>query len=187
MEITKNQQKKEKLKELIWYICENYNQQLFETKLWKLAFFCDADYFQKYNESITSVPYIKNARGPTPVFNIAKLALAELISDGYITRAENDTYVATKDYKVKYLDNQKIDAINTTCDIYYKLNVKQICTLAHRDPVYLAAENINDILDFSFVAYRDDGAHDDDDSEDIPKVVSFSQKAKDNLFKLASA
>ncbi len=182
---SKTQQKKEKFKELIWYICENYNNQLFETKLWKLTFFCDTDYFQKYQIPLTSVPYIKNQRGPTPTYNLAKQALEELVDDGYITKGENGTYVALKNYDLKHLDNQQIDAVNTTCDKYYKLTVKEICTLAHRDPVYLSAEKQNEILDFSFVSYRDDGSDEEEEDEAVPKLISFSKKAEENLLKLA--
>jgi len=188
MSLSKTQQKKEALKELVWYICRNYNNQLFETKLWKLVFFCDTDHFQKYDVPLTSVPYIKNRRGPTPVYNIAKEALGELVKDKHIMKADNGTYVALKDYELKYIDTRSIDAINTTCDKYYKLTVNEICTLAHRDPVYLATENYNEILDFSFVSYRDDGGHEDiEETEGVSTEVSFSKKAKDKLFELALA
>lgn len=188
MVMNKTQQKGEKLKEIVWYICENYNQQLFETKLWKLVFFCDTDYFQKYDTPITQVSYIKNRRGPTPDYSIAKKSISELIKDGYIKKSENGTYVAMKDYKLNYLDNHHIDAINATCDKYHRLTVTEICTLSHRDPVYLAAENLNDVLDFNFVAYRDDGAYDEDDTiESLPKVISFSKKAEINLMKMVMA
>ncbi len=188
MGLSSNQIKKETLKELIWYISKNYNYQLFETKLWKLVFFCDTDYFEKYNEFLTRVPYIKNKRGPTPVFDIAQKAIKELVEGGYLTKTENGSYIALKDYQTKYISNHIIDAINTTCSKYYKLSVKEICTLAHRDPVYLATENYNQLLDFSFVAYRDDGSGDeDDDSEEISKDVVFSEKAKKALLKMAMA
>lgn len=188
MSLSKTQQKKEKLKELVWYICKNYNNQLFETKLWKLAFFCDADYFQKYGTLLTSVPYIKNKYGPTPVHSIAEQSIKELISNGFIVKSENNTFVAIKDYELKNLDSHQIDAINTTCDKYFKLTTDEICTLAHRDPVYLSAEKFNDILDFSFVAYRDDGATNKEDEDDkLPKTISFNKKAQDNLLKMAMA
>lgn len=188
MGLSTTQHKKEKLKELIWYICENYNQRLFETKLWKLIFFCDADYFQKYGEIITAVPYIKNHRGPTPVYGVAGAAISELVDGGYIVRGENAVFVAIKNYDLKYLDSKQIDAINTTCDKYYKLSTNQICTLAHRDPVYLAAEKLNDVLDFSFVTYRDDGSDDGESCAECPSdTVSFSKEAKESLLNIALA
>ena len=188
MSISKNQLKKERLKEVIWYICENYNQQLYETKLWKLAFFCDTDYFQKYEKPLTEVAYIKNKRGPTPVYNIAKEAIGELIENGYIVKADTGAYVAIKEYPLQYLEATQIDAINTTCDKYYKLSVNQICTLAHRDPVYLAAEKANEVLDFSFVAYRDDGGNgENEETEELPKDVTFSEKAQESLLRMLTA
>ncbi len=187
MSISLNQQKKDALKELIWYICQNYSHQLFETKLWKLVFFCDTDYYQKYSSLLTAVPYIKNKRGPTPSYSLAKKAIDELVKDGYIVKTENSTYVALKEYPLKQLDNQKVDAISNTCEKYYKLSSNEICTLAHRDPVYLATENLNELLDFSFVAYRDDGAPDGEEDEDIPSTITFSQKAKENLLKTVFA
>ena len=186
--ITKEQQKIERLKELIWYICENYNQQLFQTKLWKLVFFCDSDYFEKYNTSITAVTYIKNHRGPTPSYKHAEKAIEELEKNGFITKTEEGTYVALKNYELKHLDNQQIDAVRATCDKYYRLTVNEICTLSHRDPVYLAAEKLNDVLNFKFVAYRDDGSGvDEEESEKEQKEIVFSKKARENLLKIAFA
>lgn len=185
MGISNTQLKKEKLKELIWYIVKNYNYELYETKLWKLLFFCDSDYFEKYGKYLTGIEYIKNKQGPTPFFNIAKKVIEELIKDKNITKASDGTFVALNDYNLKYFDCQKIDAIKSTCERYYKLNTGEVCTLAHRDPIYLAAENLNDKLDFSFVAYRDNGDLEEQDEviDALPKTVVFSKKAQEGLLK----
>lgn len=188
MRLYNNQQNKTKLKELVWYICKNYNYQLFETKLWKLAFFCEADYFEKYNSLITDVPYIKNKYGPTPAYKISEQVLKELLRDNFLTKTEKGTFVATKDLELKQLKDQQIDAINTTCDRYYRLSTIQICTLAHRDPIYLSAEKLNDKLNFSFVSYRDDEEPEkDEDIDKLPKVISFSKEVEDKLLKIALA
>jgi len=182
MRIPQNQKKVARMKELIWYICENYNHRLYETKLWKMTFFCDSDYYQKYKKSISEVSYIKNKQGPTPIYEIAKNAIDELIKYKYVKKTDIG-YVAIKDYKIKNLGPQETDAINSTCDKYYQLNVNQICTLAHRDPVYLSAEKMNDILDFNFVNYRDEDTEDTEDLSGLEKKVSFSKEAQNNLLK----
>lgn len=186
MRISNTQKQKEKLKELIWYICKNYNHELFETKLWKLVFFCEADYFEKYKSLITSVPYIKNRYGPTPTHRIADKAIKELVKGGFLIKNKNGTFVAIQDLEIKNLEDKQIDAINTTCDKYYKLNTEQICTLAHRDPVYLSAEKLNDLLNFEFVSYRDNEEPEEDESiNKLPKTISFNKEAEAKLREMA--
>lgn len=188
MKLSNNQLNKAKLKELIWYICKNYNYKLFETKLWKLAFFCEADYYQKYNSLITNISYIKNKYGPTPAHKISEKALDELVNDNFLIKTESGTFVVIKDLELKNLEDQQVDAINTTCDKYYRLTTSQICTLAHRDPVYLSAEKLNDKLDFNFVSYRDDEEPEKDEEIDkLPKTISFNKKIEDKLLEMALA
>lgn len=185
MVLSQKQLKKEKLKELIWYVTKNYNQELYETKLWKLLFFCDADYYEKYNEKLTGIDYIKNKQGPTPFFDIASSALDELISSQVLAKGENGTFVAIEDYEIQHLGFKELDAIKSTCEKYYKLNTRQVCTLAHRDPIYLSANKFNDKLDFSFVVYRDDGSSQDESVEPSQKI-EFSEKAKRGLLQALS-
>jgi len=171
--------KKDKLKELIWFICKNYNYDLYITKLWKLVFFVDADFYEKYNSTISDVKYIKNNYGPTPSYSTAEKALNELIKEGFISKSKNDSYIAINDLGLKYLDSQKVDAIRSTCEKYYKLSTRDICLLAHKDPIYLSAEKKNDLLDFDFVIYRDDYLEEETEFE----KVTFSKKAQEGLLK----
>lgn len=175
--------KKEKLKELIWFVSRNYNDKLYETKLWKLLFFVEADYFEKYGEPISGVPYIKNNHGPTPSYSDAKKALEELKSGGYLIKNKENVYIAKDDLPLKYLDDKKLDAIRATCEKYYKLSVNDICVLAHKDPVYLGAEK-NEVVDFGFVRYRDEDRLYTEQNKF--ENVKFSEKAQEKLLALVS-
>lgn len=174
--------KKDKLKELIWFVVKNYNHKLFETKLWKLLFFSESDYFEKYGEPISGIPYIKNSHGPTPSYNKAKSVLEDLISNNYIIKNRDDVYMAKNDLILKNLTDKEKDAISVTCNKYYKLSVSDICLLAHKDPVYLGSEK-NRVVDFSLVRYRDD---DKIYSDNRAEKIDFSDKAKRSLVSLIS-
>ena len=170
-----------KLKELIWFVSRNYNDRLYETKLWKLLFFVEADYFEKYGELISGVSYIKNSYGPTPSYPVAKKALEELKSGGYLIKNKEDIYIAKNDLFLKYLDDKKLDAIRATCEKYYKLSVNDICILAHKDPIFLGAEK-NKVVDFGFVRYRDEDGFDIDQNH--LERIKFSEEAEKKLLAL---
>lgn len=175
--------KKDKLKEIIWFISKYYNQNLYETKLWKLVFFVEADYFQKYREKISGVSFIKNKRGPTPSYSKAKKALEELMDNNYLLKNSDNTYYAKNEFELKYLDAQKIDAIKSTCEKYYRLTTKELCLLTHKDPVYLSAEKYNSILDFNFVDYREDEDLPESENNKEFELINFGKEIEKKLLK----
>ncbi len=183
MKTSKNRENKEKLKEIIWFISRNYNSRLFETKLWKLLFFSEADYYQKYGRPISGVPYIKNTHGPTPSHPASKKVLEGLSRNGYLAKNSDGTFVATKDLEIKHLTSQEMDSIRSTCEKYFQLSTTDICLLAHKDPVYLAAEK-NGLVDFSFVRYRED--EEVDMKDETFEKIDFGEEVNRKLLSLIS-
>jgi len=177
--------RKEKFKELIWFLVKNFDYELYETKLWKLAFFAETDFYEKYKDKITGVAYIKNNHGPTPDYKIAEKAISELIKEKKIVKGKDNTYKVVGDLEIKTLDNKALDSVRVSGEKYYKLSAGQISALAHRDPIYLAAENKNDILDFEFVFYRQEDAGEESESKEFEKL-ELSPKAAEGLLKVLS-
>jgi hypothetical protein len=162
--------KKDKLKELIWItISKSGGDKIYISKLWKLLFYIESNFYLSYKEEITGVKYIKNFYGPTPDYKMAKEAIEELTSGGYIQNvlpkeSGNCAYRIIKDYPVEILNNKQIESIQNTCEKFRLLNAKEISILSHNDPVYLMAEKINSVLDFKDTKYRT--ANDDDPIEE---------------------
>jgi hypothetical protein len=172
--------KKEQIKELIWYIAANHPRMLRETKLWKLCFFSEADYFEKFEERLTNVPYIKNTFGPTPSNAIVRTAIKELVSEKLLT-VKGGNYIGTGEMSLKFLDAKKIQSIENTCLRYSELNVNQIVHLAHQDPVYLMADYHN-LVEFKNAQYR---SNEEDVIEEVEKI-SLTKLQKKGLFALAA-
>ena len=172
--------KKEELKELIWYIAANHPKRLMQTKLWKLCFFSEADFFERFDERLTKTTYIKNNYGPTPDWKLAKQALEELIKEGSLVLVD-DEYIRAGEKNLKHLDAKKQQSIDNTCSKYAELNVNEIVHLSHQDPAYVMGEH-NRPIKFENVHYRSD-------EEDVYKdevTLELNKKQRSGLSALAA-
>ena len=63
------QQNLKKFKEVLLYILEKVGARphIGETAIYKLLYFIDFDYYEKYEEQLIGAKYIKNHYGPTPI------------------------------------------------------------------------------------------------------------------------
>lgn len=152
----------EKFKELLIYIVKNFNdnETLTETKLWKLLYFCDADFFEKHKKTISGVSYYKNNYGATPDKKVIDKTLPRVKDFIKIEKIKKPNgkiikiYRPQDDYKYVVLSANEIDEARKTCEKYYRLPVSDISILAHKDPPYLGAK-IKERIDFNFVNYRE--------------------------------
>lgn len=163
----------EKFKELLIYIVKNFNdnETLTETKLWKLLYFCDADFFEKNKKTITGIDYYKNLYGPTPDKKVVDAVLGEIKDYVKIEKLKKPggkiitLYKPRKDYNYKLICADEIVETNKTCEKYYRLPVSSITALAHKDPPYLGVE-MKEKIDFNFVNYREDKDVEEIDNKD---------------------
>lgn len=171
-----------KLKDLVVYILDNFNNSnLTETKLQKLLYYCDFDYYQRYYKPITGYTYFKNHYGPT-IKNLPTILL-ELQEEGLIKINTTLNYFGSpqRNFKiVKHLktvfstqEKKAIDIVNST---YIGLTPREMSTLSHSDPPYVIAEDQGKI-DYSDVIYRDDLGQADESSID-KEAQEYFQKSK---------
>jgi DNA-binding XRE family transcriptional regulator/uncharacterized phage-associated protein len=96
----------EKFKNALLYITQKIGalKNVGETVLYKILYFCDFDYYEKYEEQLIGATYIKNTYGPTPreFFVVVK----EMIKEGKIEKVTTKHF--SKDQK-KYLPVQNPD------------------------------------------------------------------------------
>jgi len=152
----------EKFKELWAYIVDNFNNDgtLTETKLWKLLYFSEADFFEKNKKTITGIDYYKNKYGATPdkkVIDDIRPQLKAFIRTKKIKTKDGrniTVYESLKEYPCKSVSAQEIEEVRKTCDKYYRLPLNDVCVLAHKDPPYLGAK-MGKKIDFNFVVYRE--------------------------------
>ena len=177
---------REKFQEIVLYICNEYGtDDLTQMKLWKILFFCEADYVERHGERLTKVPFIKNTYGPTPDFTLTQQLIDDLVKKGDIflrdnknISTNNKVFQCTKQPNLDKLSARDLESIQKTCEKYFLLTASQLSSLSHQDPVYLAAEPKSK-LDFSFVRYRSE--EEEERKLATKEVVKFSPKAMSKL------
>lgn len=153
---------KEKIKQVIHYIIHKcQNQPYFgKTVLYKLMYFSDFNYYEKYEKLITNEKYVKKHHGPTPS-NFEEL-INELINENKIGEKTEQVYTH---YRHKYyssknpddslLNNKELEVINNVINELSHMNAKKISEYSHGDKPWRVAK-FRDVLDPEFVFYRTD-------------------------------
>jgi len=178
---------KKKLKSLILYIFQRYNnQKLTETKLQKLLYFCDFGYFQETGRSITGFQYRKNRFGPT-IITLPRI-LEEMKKEEFINILKGSNYFGSPQ-KTFSLANPEIlpegdfsksellviDRIN---EAYEKLTPREITSISHVDFPYLATKKMGQIIKYKLAHYREEPGEDldleDKEARDYFTSSSFS-------------
>jgi transcriptional regulator with XRE-family HTH domain len=156
------QEKVEKFKQVLLYILSKVGGKpnVGQTVLYKLLYFIDFDYYEKFEEQLMGARYMKNTHGPTPIA-FAKI-IKELEKDGKIETVKSKFY---KFDQTKYLvnPNTPIDLSGLSgTDIAHidwelsrlsDLTASQISALSHKDTPWRVAKE-KDILGYEFVFYR---------------------------------
>ena len=149
-----------KFKEVLLYILNKVGSKpnIGETVLYKILYFIDFDFYEKYEEQLIGATYIKNNYGPTPV-EFRKI-VEKMIDDGEIIKVESTyfEYPQTKYLPVRKADLAKFKAneIELIDNILYRLsdmNASQISEYSHNDVPWLTTEN-QGIIEYESVFYR---------------------------------
>ena len=137
-----------KFKEVLLYILNKVGSKpnIGETVLYKILYFIDFDFYEKYEEQLIGATYIKNNYGPTPV-EFRKI-VEKMIDDGEIIKVQSTyfEYPQTKYLPVRKADLAKLKAneIELIDNILHRLsdmNASQISEYSHNDVPWLTTEN----------------------------------------------
>lgn len=156
------QEKVEKFKQVLLYILAKVGGKpnIGQTVLYKLLYFIDFDYYEKFEEQLIGARYMKNTHGPTPV--IFPKIIHELEEAGSIEAIKSKFY---KYDQTKYLINpnininlstlsaQELAHIDTELDRLSDMTAKKISDLSHIDTPWKIAKE-KEILKYEFVFYR---------------------------------
>jgi len=149
----------EKFKEVLLYVLSKVGSKpnVGESVIYKLLYFIDFNYYEKYEEQLIGATYIRNKYGPTPKEFIKIVEDMEgedltKVQDSYFQyprtkylplRKPNLTKINTQEQKV--ID----DVINTLSD----MNAKRISEHSHNDVPWQATEE-GEVIDYESVFYR---------------------------------
>jgi transcriptional regulator with XRE-family HTH domain len=156
------QEKAEKFEQTLLYILTKIGGKpnIGQTVLYKLLYFIDFDYYEKFEEQLIGARYIKNYYGPTPVM-FAKI-MDRMEKRGRVEKIKSKFY---KHEQTKYLVNpnallnlsalsaQELAHIDWEIDRLGDLTAAQISALSHLDTPWVAAKD-REPLEYEHVFYR---------------------------------
>ena len=148
-----------KFKEVLLYILEKVGSKsnIGESVLYKLLYFIDFNYYEKYEEQLIGATYIKNHYGPTPKEFIK---IAEEMEGKDLVKIQDKYF---KHPQTKYLplrgpDLSKMSAkeqrvIDDVLNILSDMNAKKISEYSHQDVPWMTAEE-GEVINYESVFYR---------------------------------
>lgn len=160
MRISIPQERIDKFKEVFLYIINKIGSKynVGQTVLYKILYFIDFDYYEKYEEQLIGAKYIKNTFGPTPV-DFAKI-VQEMQKDGdcvevkskYFER-DQTKYLPRRKADISCLSAQELEHINATIKKYADWSATELSNYSHKDVPWIAADD-RGIIDYEAVFYR---------------------------------
>lgn len=156
------QQRADKFEQVLLYILFQIGGKpnIGQTVLYKILYFIDFDYYEKFQEQLIGAKYIKNLYGPTPIMfaevvkKLEKENKIETVKSKFYQRQQKK-YLVNPDIKLDLstLTGREIDHINQEIKRFGDWTAKQISDFSHLDTPWLVAEN-KEVLEYEHVFYR---------------------------------
>jgi transcriptional regulator with XRE-family HTH domain len=150
----------DKFKEVLLYILEKVGSKpnIGETVIYKLLYFVDFNYYEKYEEQLIGATYIKNTYGPTPI-EFRKI-VDKMIEKKEIVRVANEyfSFPQTKYLPLRRPDLSELKATEKELidDVLCKLSdlkASQISEYSHNDVPWITTED-GKTIEYESVFYR---------------------------------
>lgn len=150
----------DKFKEVLLYILEKVGSRpnIGQVVLYKLLYFIDFDYYEKYEEQLIGAKYIKNHYGPTPVE--FKKIIEQMTTKGEVEVVKSrffkypqTKYLPRRAARLSLLNAQEIQMIDEVIGKYGNRTATELSELTHRDVPWMTAEEQKPI-DYESVFYR---------------------------------
>jgi len=160
MRISVPQRNVERFKEVLLYILNKVGAKpnVGETVIYKLLYFIDFDYYERYEEQLIGATYIKNRFGPTPIE--FKKIVNQMIEDGEIERLkskyfqyEQTKYLPLRKPNLSRLRASEIEVIDDVLNRLAEWSAAQISEYSHNDVPWLTTDE-GKPLEYEAVFYR---------------------------------
>lgn len=156
------QEKARKFEQVLLYILAKIGGKpnIGQTVLYKLLYFIDFDYYEKYEEQLIGAKYMKNTHGPTPIMfakivdRLEKERKVEKIKSKFY-KYEQTKYLVNPELPVDLsaLSAQELAHVDWEIDRLGDLTATQISALSHIDTPWVAAGD-REPLEYEHVFYR---------------------------------
>ncbi len=153
---------KEKFEQVLLYILQKVGAKpnVGLTVLYKLLYFIDFGFYERYRKHLMGLTYIKNTHGPTPR-NFKKL-VSELEGKGVVEEVQSSffkrdqkKYLPHKSPDLSKLSAQELAFIDEILLKYSDKTAKELSELSHKDTPWKAVQP-RENLDYDLVFYRPD-------------------------------
>lgn len=130
------------------------------TALYKLLYFIDFDYYEKYEEQLMGLTYIKNHYGPTPrefvkvVEQMKKDGALEEVESAYF-KYEQKKFLPRTEPDLTKLNAQELEMVDDVLARYGGKTAAQLTSLSHEDTPWAVAEDSENI-EYDHAFYRSD-------------------------------
>ena len=149
----------EKFREVLIYILNRVGSKpnIGESVIYKLLYFIDFDFYERYEEQLIGATYIKNHYGPTPL-EFSKVVESMLgrdiikVQDKYFSYPQTK-YLPTREADLRKLGAHEIGIIDGVLGKLSGMNAAQISDYSHNDVPWLTAEE-GKAIEYESVFYR---------------------------------
>lgn len=156
------QQKVDKFRQILFYILKKVGGKpnVGMTVIYKLLYFIDFDYYEKYEEQLMGLKYIKNHYGPTPIIfekiiqDMIKNEEIEVIKSKFYQH-EQKKYLLNPaiDPDLSILNGREMEHIDWELQRLSDLNASMLSELSHKDVPWISTEQGMSI-EYESVFYR---------------------------------
>jgi len=160
MRISIPEQNLERFKQVLLYTLEKVGAKpnVGMTVLYKLLYFVDFDYYEKYEKQLMGLTYIKNTHGPTPrefvsvVENMKECGELIEVKSKYFQH-EQKKFLPKNEPNLALLTGQELELIDDVLQRYSDKSATTLSAMTHRDTPWLSSAEGEDI-DYELAFYR---------------------------------
>ncbi len=159
LRISVPQKNMKKFTEVLLYILNRIGSKpnIGETVLYKILYFIDFDYYEKYEEQLIGATYQKNNYGPTPkefIKIVKQMEGVDLfkVQEKYFEYPQTK-YLPLRNPDLSLITAEEIQLIDQVLNKLSDMNASQISEYSHNDVPWLTTDN-GGIIEYESVFYR---------------------------------
>jgi len=160
MRINIPQKNLHKFREVLVYILNRVGAKpnIGETVVYKLLYFIDFDYYEKYEDQLIGATYMKNKYGPTPLE--FRKVVDQMAAKGELIEVKDKSfayprrkYLPRRRPDLSILKGSEIEIIDNVLNRLSDMNAREISDYAHNDVPWLTTEE-GKTIEYEAVFYR---------------------------------
>lgn len=161
MRINVPQERMDKFREILLYILQKIGAKpnVGETVIYKILYFIDFDYYEKFEEQLMGLKYVKNHHGPSPVGFTQMVAKMEKDKDLVRVKSkyfqyDQKKYMPLREPDLSIINSRELQHIDAELARLSGMNAAQIREYSHGDLPW-KVHKIGEQLEYECAFYRE--------------------------------